>query len=1137
MRKTAFFPLLILLLLLPLSALAGTVSGTYTQISNKSEKPVQGITVVLEGEDGVNYQATTDKSGNYRFNSVKNGSYHILITLPGGQVPAEFSEKNWLLPVQAGRGNVKAETPWFTVSGDQKLDVDLASTGKTVYFTVIAFVDENANGGRMKSEPLLKNVQVDALAWNGSEYFVVASDITGRNGEASLRSLSPGTYRIAVTLPENYMIGPKGIKDNTYYNCINPSDTGYATSDDYVLTSGSLGLGVGVVAAGSARGTVWYDADHNGSRDAGESGFTGAIVELISDELQVTRRAAVQADGSFVFSMLQPTDYTYRVTLPDGYMFTSGSESLFTDGYSSSQSATVHISAESTTTLQPVGVMDATSLSVRFYLDQNANGVRDENEPAFANGRIEAYVNGAAVASASTDETGVARIPVLRDGDVTVTAFTGEGTLFSVPGAQNSFGATMSQTEVSLSLTLPAAQATELDAAVTLPASIQGIFYMDADNNGVQNAGEAGAAGFTVEAVNESGTILATATADESGAYRLDHLLPGVYTVRFLLQDPFIASPYAPQSGAVSNMIVRQTGDFGETEAIRLTPGARVDGINGGLFQAGTAEGSVLLAGDLPAGMSRGLSGVKVTLIAENGEPYSDYTYDLTDENGAFYIKGILPGVYTLRYELPDDALFEESDALTAVSTPFETGMGSQVRLADVMAVRTATVAGVALADGEPAHVVLRAENTQTGRVYTAEGSEFALKLLRPGEYRITAELPGGYGFAEDTDLVAPTVSNVSSATVSLVMGQNVDGLTLRAVKPARIRGVAYYDENHSDAYDAGETLVAGLTLLLIDRNGAQVAELVTDEAGAFESADLIPGGYLLRASLDADCILVGGYQQSLEAWELPVSTQSGDVTGANFGVLRFGAIGGSFWSIDGSAKNVGGLTVTLYQEGMAAPIAQAVSGADGGFLFDRLYPGNYYLSAVLPEDHAFARSGDLSERNSVLLSDGNGRSEMIRLPMGQKLLNCDIGFGAKGAIGDFAWLDENGNGMQDIGERGVPGIKLELIQNGEVIAETTTDIYGHYSFEDIYPGKYTLRVTMHSELKATRHQTDFPLIGSVLPETEGTVAEATDVVVPSGARNLAVDIGLALRSPGVYPAVMNEIPTTDWSWGGKKNK
>lgn len=118
---------------------------------------------------------------------------------------------------------------------------------------------------------------------------------------------------------------------------------------------------------------------------------------------------------------------------------------------------------------------------------------------------------------------------------------------------------------------------------------------------------------------------------------------------------------------------------------------------------------------------------------------------------------------------------------------------------------------------------------------------------------------------------------------------------------------------------------------------------------------------------------------------------------------------------------------------------------------------------------------------------------------------------------------------MQDEGELPVPGIEIALYQYGELINEATTDQYGHYLFTDLYPGVYTVRVTMHKELKATVHQTDFPLVASVLPESDELTVEAEGIVVPSNGRNLSCDFGFVLRKAGQYPEAMSTTLPTSW--------
>ena len=82
-----------------------------------------------------------------------------------------------------------------------------------------------------------------------------------------------------------------------------------------------------------------------------------------------------------------------------------------------------------------------------------------------------------------------------------------------------------------------------------------------------------------------------------------------------------------------------------------------------------------------------------------------------------------------------------------------------------------------------------------------------------------------------------------------------------------------------------------------------------------------------------------------------------------------------------------------------------------------------------------------------VLQVAGKGQGVIKRYV--DELSGMDIGIGAMGSIGDRAWLDLNGNGMQDLEEPNMPGILIELYRNGELAASTTTDLYGRYLFSD----------------------------------------------------------------------------------------
>ncbi|NJL77482.1 MAG: hypothetical protein HC892_23025, partial [Saprospiraceae bacterium] len=64
------------------------------------------------------------------------------------------------------------------------------------------------------------------------------------------------------------------------------------------------------------------------------------------------------------------------------------------------------------------------------------------------------------------------------------------------------------------------------------------------------------------------------------------------------------------------------------------------------------------------------------------------------------------------------------------------------------------------------------------------------------------------------------------------------------------------------------------------------------------------------------------------------------------------------------------------------------------------------------------------------------------------------------GAIGNYVWLDEDSNGLQDEGEAGIPNVQVDLKDmNGNVIATTFTDSDGKYLFPNLPAAMYFVDV------------------------------------------------------------------------------
>ncbi|MEJ2746882.1 MAG: SdrD B-like domain-containing protein, partial [Anaerolineae bacterium] len=61
--------------------------------------------------------------------------------------------------------------------------------------------------------------------------------------------------------------------------------------------------------------------------------------------------------------------------------------------------------------------------------------------------------------------------------------------------------------------------------------------------------------------------------------------------------------------------------------------------------------------------------------------------------------------------------------------------------------------------------------------------------------------------------------------------------------------------------------------------------------------------------------------------------------------------------------------------------------------------------------------------------------------------------------IGDFVWSDLNGDGVQDPGEPGIPGVTVNLTLPGGSVISTVTDANGWYEFPGLADGSYTVAV------------------------------------------------------------------------------
>jgi serine-aspartate repeat-containing protein C/D/E len=160
----------------------------------------------------------------------------------------------------------------------------------------------------------------------------------------------------------------------------------------------------------------------------------------------------------------------------------------------------------------------------------------------------------------------------------------------------------------------------------------------------------------------------------------------------------------------------------------------------------------------------------------------------------------------------------------------------------------------------------------------------------------------------------------------------------------------------------------------------------------------------------------------------------------------------------DADEDGISGVTVNL-TDCSGNVVATDVTDDNGNYLFAGVAPATYCVviaKTTLPGNvlQTFEKDGSL---------DGNTQQP---LNAGDEVLDVDFGYQPLGSIGDTVWRDDNGNGVQDPGEPGIPDVKVNLNDPGNdgkcgtdddvlIASDVTDNFLGGYLFVDLPQGVY----------------------------------------------------------------------------------
>lgn len=1149
-------------------AAGGEVSGcAYVDanenlVHDESEQLITGVPVRLERLDGGAWteaaRTETDLYGKYAFTGLSAGEYRVICTLSGQELYAVSVGTSMASEAGAVVGDAVTLEEGKSVSGG---DVGLAPSAR---LALTVFQDSNGDGKRGDYDRGVPGIEVTLLEGETP----LDSTSTDSDGKAALYARA-GRYTVRVTLPAGY-----GISDGSVQSRTVDLDVSFATGEEEALT-------LAVAPVGALGGRVFEDMDNDGIMGDGDPGVAGVTVRIEGNRTGTVREITTDETGEYLFDFLPDDMYTISATLPEGMLYARYSQtggdlrSIFT-GSNITREFPVRDAARVMD--KNIGVVENGVISGVAFLDLNYNGRLDEGEPGYAGVTVEALRGSGSESQGKTEtgEDGAFRLEGLRGGDYQLRAILpDDGSIFSVTaeGAAsevNRFEQRSTRREFTIGgLTLGSGGETTALVGVARIASVSGVVFEDAGYDGVLGEEDKRLSGIRVYAMDASGQSVADATTNSRGEYTLTGLMPGVYTVEVQRKAGYGFTRLRPAEDGGSH-VTALVGEMGVTAEMDIAMGEALTGVNAGMLPASTVSG--VFFHDVNDNGLRdeneiGMLGAEVRLVSEDGE------IDLTQtpaEDGTYFFDGVMPGRYTLHYLLGEHREMAKvveggntvaHDGPDTVYGPFEVVMGEALTLPMAGAVTLGNFSGAVFEDlnangqwdeGEKAlagaAVTLTPDRTgiEAAQAVTGADGAFDLEGLRPAGYTLTVSLPEGYIFSCPLEgLAFGTLGEQSLVCAWQTLTDRTDK-AIGAVKPGSISGVIWLDENEDGSRGEGELLMSGVSLELVDERGGAVVKRTASTDQGFRFDNVRPGAYTVRLTLpdqsspaadSASTFVANGLRMT----QTGVTVEAGeDVDGLTTGLVSATSVAGRLYLDENGARTpLAGVTVSLYKGGELSPLMTVLTDDSGRYRFDGLWPADYYLEAGLPSGTIFVRPDDPnyeSGASAVTASgEGAGTSELFYLHMAQHRLDMDVIYIKPARVGDLAWLDENGNGLVDEGEPGIPGITVQLLQDGEAVYETVTDAYGYYLFTDVYPGAYTLVAKAYPELTPTSQVEALRIISSCLVGGDGNEAHSDPFEVESGSLNVNYDLGYLLREGESLPSAITAPPTRDWTLSNTK--
>ena len=694
--------------------------------------------------------------------------------------------------------------------GDKTTD-NTSSVPLTAGYTIAGklYNDANASFSSDNGENPYSGVTVALLKKDGTP--VLDKDgnpvtaVTDADGKYSFAGLPLGEYKVDVVNPTS---GPlAGTKPLEAY-------TGrYKTSAEVTIkaeTGSVIDVNFGFVKPASLGDYTWMDVNRDGIQDADEPALPGVTVTLTyADGSAVTDASGnvvtaktSDANGKYKFENLLPGDYKVSFQAPAGYEATTSDAGTDRALDSNGATASVTLAQDQTDETIDFGAVGTGVIGDQLFLDVNQNGgnAPDAGDKVLPGVKVTLTWTGPGgitrTYETTTDADGKYKFENLLPGDYKVsidpeTLQTAEPLLDVL--THSPAGDVENKTVVS---DATKADSTAFATAMKLTANLT----LTGEKN--QNLDQDWGFGISADTA-----IKKAITDPDEVDQETFEFTPGkkvTYTLTLSNNGPGVAT--------------------GVTVSDKLPAGVKFVKAEGdGTYDATTGEwnlsGETIAKGDdqsieITVEITGEGAGALVTNVARISHQDQAGDNPTNNESSASF-----KGGYNL-----GGTIYRDSDASFSKSSTEERFAGVTVALLD--------------GDGNP---VLDHNGNPMTTVTDADGN-YQFVGLGVGTYRVSIVDPNTGVLAGLTNTQAYTGRGATQAPVTIT-DSSVQGVDFGFVKPATIGDRVWNDQDHNGV-DNGEPGVPGVTVILKDASGTEVARTTTDSDGRYRFEGLLPGTY-----------------------------------------------------------------------------------------------------------------------------------------------------------------------------------------------------------------------------------------------------------------------------------------------------